>query len=135
LIWIGALMVLSRRGLEQAGPEPGQEGNETAEPAARRRLKPFMHGLVTQGANPKAIFFFTALLPQFIDATRPVPAQVAILGISSILLEVMVLALYIAACHRARAVVRRPGLSVGLNRAAGVLLIGAGAGLAAMRRR
>jgi homoserine/homoserine lactone efflux protein len=128
LIWIGArMLLLLDGGFEGAVAEGGK-------PGSRRGLKPFAHGLVTQGANPKAIVFFTALLPQFIDPASPVPMQVAILGISSVLIEVGVLGLYIAACHRARAVVRRPGLSNLLSRAGGLLLIGAGAGMAALRR-
>ena len=127
LVWIGARMILSGRGAEAETPE----GDE---PEARRRLKPFAHGLVTQGANPKAIVFFTALLPQFIEPSAGVASQVAILGVSSIVIEMGVLALYVGACHRARAVVRRPGLALTLNRAGGILLIGAGAGLAAMHR-
>ena len=99
-----------------------------------RSLAPFAHGLMTQGANPKALVFFTALLPQFIDPAAGVPAQVAILGVSSIVIELGVLALYVAVCQRARGVVHRPTFATSLNRAGGVLLIGAGARLAAMRR-
>src|SRR5262249_4888401 len=122
--------VLSRRGAGEAA----LAGETGMEPESRRRLKPFAHGLVTQGANPKAIVFFTALLPQFIDPAGGVASQVALLGISSIVIELAVLALYVAACPRARAVVRRPGLALILNRGGGLMLIGAGAGLAAMRR-
>jgi len=126
LIWIGLKMILSRSG--QPAPAGG------APPSVTRPRSSFMHGLVTQGANPKAIVFFTALLPQFIDPRAPVAGQVAILGISSIVIELGVLALYVAACHSARAMVRRPGVAATLDRAGGLLLIGAGAGLATMRR-
>jgi threonine/homoserine/homoserine lactone efflux protein len=36
--------------------------------------------VVTQGANPKALLFFTALLPQFIHPEAGVAVQLAILG-------------------------------------------------------
>jgi homoserine/homoserine lactone efflux protein len=127
LVWTGLRMILARGGPESPEGTP-------SEPESRRRLAPFAHGMVTQGANPKAIVFFSALLPQFIDPALAVPSQVAILGISSIIIELCVLAVYIAACHRARAMVKRPGLSGALNRAGGVLLIGAGLGLAALKR-
>jgi hypothetical protein len=90
------------------------------------------HGLITQGANPKALVFFTALLP-FVDSGRAIAPQIAILGISSII-EFTVLALYVAVCQRARGMVQRPGFATALNRAGGVLLIGAGAGLATTNR-
>src|SRR5262249_51218877 len=44
-------------------------------------------GFVLQTANPKALLFFTAILPQFIDAGRNVALQVIVLGISSIVVE------------------------------------------------
>jgi len=124
LIWIGAGMLLARRTVIA--------GTDTAAP--QRGWGPYTCGVVTQGANPKALVFFSALLPQFISPGAPVPAQVAILGVSSMVIELVVLGIYSAVCHRARAMVQRPGIATSLNRAGGALLIGAGAGLATMRR-
>jgi len=59
---------------------------------------------------------------------------VAILGVSELVIELGVLALYVAVCQRARGMVQRPTFATSLNRAAGVLLLGAGARLAIMRR-
>jgi homoserine/homoserine lactone efflux protein len=124
LVWLGLRMLLSRAN--------AFEPASTATP--RRTLRPFTHGVVTQGANPKALVFFTALLPQFIHPASAVPYQVTILAVSSILIELAVLSVYVAVCHRARGMLHRPGFATSLNRAGGVLLIGAGAGLATMRR-
>jgi homoserine/homoserine lactone efflux protein len=127
LVWLGLRMIFSRSaGFAQAAAE------DTS--SATRPMTSFSHGLLTQGANPKALVFFTALLPQFINPRGPVSFQVAILGVSSILIELMVLSLYAAACDRARTIVQRPGFATTLNRTGGVLLIGAGAGMAAIRR-
>jgi len=126
LIWIGARMLLSRANAF----DPTDAGG----PAPRQSLTPFTHGVVTQGANPKALLFFTALLPQFINPEAAVPAQVAILAVSSILIEFVALSIYVAVCQRARRLAQRPALAASLHRAGGVLLIGAGAGLATMRR-
>ena len=90
-----------------------------------------VQGLVTQLANPKAIVFFTALLPQFVDPTRPVAMQLIILGVISILVELPVLLMYGFAADRGRA---RYGKHAPLfERLAGACLIAAGAKLAAMR--
>ena len=62
------------------------------------------------------------------------PAQIAVLGVSSILIELAVLGIYVALCHRARGMIRRTAFASALNRAGGALLIGAGAGLATIRR-
>ena len=49
----------------------------------RPRTRSFIQGFLTQVANPKALIFFAAILPQFIDTSAPVAFQVMILGISS----------------------------------------------------
>jgi homoserine/homoserine lactone efflux protein len=91
----------------------------------------FVQGLLTQLANPKAIVFFTALLPQFVDPARPVAMQFVILGVISIVVELPVLLLYGYAADRGRA---RYGRHAPLfQRLAGACLIAAGAKLAAMR--
>jgi homoserine/homoserine lactone efflux protein len=123
LVWLGLRMLLTRA-LALTGDDPAQ----------RRAGAPLRHGVVTQGANPKALVFFGALLPQFVDPARSVPTQIAILGVSSILIEFAVLGLYVAVCHRARGMMQRPAFSSALNRAGGALLIGAGAGMATIRR-
>jgi len=126
LIWVGFRMLLSR----SSAFEP-----VNAVTAIRRRsARPFTHGLVTQGANPKALVFFTALLPQFIQPHSPVPLQVAVLAVSSILIEFVVLSLYVAVCRQARDRMDQPRFATSLNRAGGLLLVGAGAGLATLRR-
>jgi len=91
----------------------------------------FVQGLFTQLANPKAIVFFTALLPQFIDPTRPVAMQLLILGVISIVVELPVLLLYGYAADRGRARYARHAPL--FERLAGACLIAAGAKLAAMR--
>jgi homoserine/homoserine lactone efflux protein len=98
-------------------------------PAQQPRTS-FWRGFVTQAANPKALVFFTALLPQFIQPSAGVPMQILILGVSSIVLEFGVLGLYVAASTRARLWTKAPGLSAALQRSAGALLVVAGARLA-----
>jgi threonine/homoserine/homoserine lactone efflux protein len=49
--------------------------------------KPFRQGLVVGSSNPKTAIFFLAFLPQFVDPTAgPVAPQIAILGVTFILL-------------------------------------------------
>jgi threonine/homoserine/homoserine lactone efflux protein len=124
LVYLGARMALSRT---PAAPESGA----AREPA--RHAGVFWNGFVTQIANPKAIIFFAALLPQFIDPDRPAAFQIAILGTSSVVIEFAVLSIYVATCHAARHRLSEPRYHAWLVRAAGVLLITAGARLAATR--
>jgi homoserine/homoserine lactone efflux protein len=85
----------------------------------------FMQGLVTQLANPKAIVFFTALLPQFVDPKAGrLPLQFLILGMISIFIELPVLAAYGFLADRGRELYGRHGRWV--ERFAGGFLVAAG---------
>jgi homoserine/homoserine lactone efflux protein len=92
----------------------------------------FVRGFVVQAANPKALVFFVALLPQFIDPTQPVGLQLVILGASSVVIECAVLTLYAAVAARARAVAGQRW-SAPLERIGGGFLVAAAARLALVR--
>ncbi len=91
-------------------------------------------GFFLQMSNPKAIVFFSALVPQFIDLHRPVASQVTILGVTSTICEFCVLFLYSVTASAVSGFARKPAFAKWTNRAAGIMLIGAGAGLAALGR-
>jgi homoserine/homoserine lactone efflux protein len=107
-------------------PEPG--------PDSRGGQRILRDGFFLQAANPKALLFFTAILPQFIDARNNVVFQILVLGVSSILVEFVILFIYGQLAGRALATARSPRFEKITNRIAGSLLIGAGIGLARLRR-
>jgi threonine/homoserine/homoserine lactone efflux protein len=119
LVWMGLGMLFSR-----SRPLPP--------PSPRLVRRTFLRGLVVQGANPKALVFFVALLPQFIDPNASVPLQILVLGISSTVLELGVLTLYVVTAARAREMVGS-GFAARLERIGGVFLVAAGARLALVR--
>jgi threonine/homoserine/homoserine lactone efflux protein len=128
--WVGAayLVFLGLRMLLGRSPA-GLEASEAHSPT--RYAGVFWNGFLIQIANPKAIIFFAALLPQFIDPDQSAATQIAILGMTSVVVEFAVLAVYVAACRAARQWVRSPRFGAWLGRVAGLLLVIAGAKLAA----
>jgi threonine/homoserine/homoserine lactone efflux protein len=93
-----------------------------------------VNGVVLQVANPKALVFFVALLPQFIDPRGSVLAQVAILGVTSVVIEFFVLLAYGALAGRLTSVAARPRFQTLANRVAGTMLVAAGVSVALQRR-
>src|SRR5580704_5190418 len=76
----------------------------------------YLGELTLQLANPKALLFFLALLPQFIDPVRPVVPQMLILAATSMLPEFCILLGYGWLAHRALHASAKFGMSSGMNR-------------------
>jgi homoserine/homoserine lactone efflux protein len=125
LIYLGVQSLLSKSSILTL-PEA------TLQAAEGKRI--LRDGFFLQGANPKALLFFTAILPQFIDPKQPVALQILILGVSSIVVEFVVLSIYGQLAGRALAAARNPRYEAWTNRVAGSFLIAAGVGLARLRR-
>jgi homoserine/homoserine lactone efflux protein len=124
LVWLGLMAFAGRsRALSVTAGDAG--------PVGWGRM--FGNGFVLQVANPKALVFFVALLPQFIDARGSVVVQVLILGATSVVIEFFVLLAYGAAAGRATALAGRPRFRTLANRLAGSMLIVAGVGIARIR--
>ena len=97
-------------------------------------LRIWRDGFLLQGSNPKALLFFAAILPQFIEPNYSIPFQVLVLGVSSIIVEFLILAAYGKLAGRTMVLANDPRFERISNRVAGVLLIGAGLGLARLRQ-
>ena len=63
-----------------------------SEPPAAHSL--FLRGFLTSMTNPKAVIFFAALFPQFLNMTRPVAPQALLLGVIYILVDGTFLSAY-----------------------------------------
>jgi homoserine/homoserine lactone efflux protein len=76
----------------------------------------YLGALTLQLANPKALLFFLALLPQFIDPAVPVVPQMLILAATSMVPEFCILAGYGWLAHRAVHASARFGVTGNMNR-------------------
>jgi threonine/homoserine/homoserine lactone efflux protein len=83
LTWLGV------RTLRSAASMPRFAGSNEHHP-----LRLSIEGFVLQASNPKAMLFFAAFLPQFIEPSRSVPTQLGILGGTSLFIEFLILTVY-----------------------------------------
>ena len=90
-------------------------------------------GFLTLWGNPKALLFFGAFIPQFVDPHYAAWPQVVVLGLIEICAAAITDVGYILVSVGARNVLAGPAL-VWVNRIAGVILIGAAIWLASLSR-
>ncbi|HEX3914461.1 MAG TPA: LysE family transporter [Steroidobacteraceae bacterium] len=116
--WLGAayLIYLGLRALRSANSMHSVAlGGEPAQPGRDLRGV-YLAALTLQLANPKALLFFLALLPQFIDPSIPVVPQMLILAATSMVPEFCILTAYGWLAHRAAHATARFGVTGNMNR-------------------
>ena len=77
LVWIGIRQIIASFG-------PGSDSPDVTEVSL---LRLWLRGFITSAANPKAVVFFAALFPQFLDPQNALLPQIAILGLSYIAID------------------------------------------------
>jgi homoserine/homoserine lactone efflux protein len=116
----------------QAAPAPLRAENMPHPP--RRRAALVLSGFLVNASNPKAIIFILAVLPQFIELQQPQLPQYALMALTMIVVDLLVMAAYTGLAARVLRVLRSPAQQRLLNRTFGGLFMVA-AGLLAMVRR
>ena len=96
--------------------------------------RPFLDGLIVQIANPKAMLFFGAILPQFVDKTHSVPRQIGVLSVTGITVEAIALTGYSLAAGWLRRSADLARVRMWLDRIGGVMLVCVGVATALYRR-
>jgi homoserine/homoserine lactone efflux protein len=130
LVWLGGKLLRAPGTLDQPGGAPAPP----SPPRPRPRSGFFLQGFLVILSNPKALLFFGAFIPQFVDPNGNAARQVVLLG--AIFMAVATL------CDGAYAVlVGRLGLALSgrrvrlASRLSGGLLVGGGLWLALVRAR
>lgn len=112
LVWIGVKTVRASFG---GAPELA-----TSNEGSIKSL--WLRGFITSAANPKAIVFFAALFPQFINQEQALASQVFVLGFTYVLIDGVFLAFYgFSASWLARRLQKK--YHSWINRASGLSLI------------
>jgi threonine/homoserine/homoserine lactone efflux protein len=89
---IGALYLIWL-GIKTFRSDAGALDIKKAATDSRKRLhSPYARGLLVGSSNPKAILFFTAFFPQFLNPIEPFAPQYAILALTFVTFEFSVLA-------------------------------------------
>lgn len=95
----------------------------------------FLQGFVTSASNPKAIVFFAALFPQFIDSSAsamPIWIQFVILGVVFLIIDGLSVFLYAATAGQAASWLSKKRRVATQRRITGAALVGA-AGLLSLK--
>ncbi|MFW2161404.1 LysE family transporter [Acinetobacter beijerinckii] len=74
------------------------------------------HGFVVNMSNPKAIVFLLAVLPQFLDLSRPQALQYLIMAITMVAIDLIVMAAYTGLASKVLRLLRSPRQQKYLNR-------------------
>jgi threonine/homoserine/homoserine lactone efflux protein len=134
LKWVGAAYLVWL-GIKLWRAPVGNDSGSTLETSpAERPLRIFVHTYAVTALNPKSILFFVAFLPQFLDLSRPLFAQMAIFETTFLILATINAALYAWLAAAAGSTIRKPNVRRIVNRLGGSLLIGAGLLTAGLKR-
>jgi homoserine/homoserine lactone efflux protein len=125
LIVLGALMIL--------GARKKAEARASAETPPLWR-GPYMQGLVGHLANPKAVLFYAAFLPQFITPNTASLSVLLLLAATAIAIDTAAMLAYAWASARSGKLMRDVGAIMWRQRIAGAAQIAVGGILAAMRK-
>jgi homoserine/homoserine lactone efflux protein len=126
LLYLGLGAIVGSAGPLHISPSKREAGN---------RHKAFLKGFVVEASNPKALLYFSALLPQFVDISRPVFPQLAIMCFITFFIDLLCYSLYAYLGHKSSSVAISPFILKGINRTAGGMLIFAGLKMATVERQ
>src|SRR5687767_8546266 len=122
LVWLGYKLLRSPESLNQPGTTPAPRGGFV------------LQGFLVLMANPKALLFFGAFIPQFIDPRGNYAGQIILLGLTAMAVALLTDGAYALLTGRAGALLSRARVRL-VSRISGAFLIGGGVWLALTRAR
>ncbi len=96
------------------------------------RKKLFSQGILVQLANPKALMYFSALLPQFIDPSAPIFLQMVIMGTTCLIADIVVYSLFSRLGEKLAKQQLKAWMVTAINKVAGITLVSVGISMASL---
>ncbi|MGH8318866.1 MAG: LysE family translocator [Steroidobacteraceae bacterium] len=124
LIWLGI----------KAWRAHGAKGFAIVPTAKQSSRAVFLQGFLIAITNPKALVFYIAFLPQFVDSHLPAGPQLLVMIGTMVVMALLSDSAYAVLAGRARGWFTAPGRRRLQSRITGTLLIGVGCGLLLARR-
>lgn len=125
LVWLGI-----RQWRAPAVPLAAEGGE--APSVSRREL--FVRGWIVNALNPKGTVFLLAVVPQFLEPSRPLLPQYAVIALTLAFTDLVVMAGYTALAARVLRALKSPAHLKAMNRSFGALFVAAGTLLAFFKR-
>ncbi|MDE5176776.1 LysE family translocator [Vibrio fluvialis] len=132
--WLGAayLAYLGLKALTSTQDHYEMTNGESSQVAGYRSH--YVSGFIVGASNPKAILFFTALFPQFIDPQAELFAQYVIFASTFMIMELSWLCFYAYLGAKSSTWILVKGRAKLFNRLTGGVFVGAGAWLSTVSR-
>jgi threonine/homoserine/homoserine lactone efflux protein len=125
LIWLGIQLWRAKHSVH------GLSGQAFGDMPRRRMLR---NAYVVTALNPKSILFFVTFVPQFVDPSRPLMAQFAILVATFVILAALNVVLWALLAGEINTRLKSPSAMRLVNRFGGTCLIAGGVFAATLRR-
>jgi threonine/homoserine/homoserine lactone efflux protein len=123
LVWLGIKLIRSPvEGVNADAPPPPPRGGF------------FLQGFLVLLSNPKVLVFFGAFIPQFVDMSRDHVSQVALLGVTFMVIGAITDAIFALLAGRVRLFFSSSRTRL-VSRISGAIMIGGGLWLALTRAR
>lgn len=122
--WVGVAYLIYLGGSAIFSPSGGLVINNGVPLRKGRSL--FAQGFLIEFSNPKALLYFSAILPQFLDVNRPILVQFFIMWGTAFALQCVIYAAYAYLGERLTRGGVRSWVVTAINRTAGTALIFAG---------
>ena len=121
--WFGVAYLLYLAYLQWTAPISDIQIQHDSKNKSKAKL--IWSGFLVNMSNPKAIVFLLAVLPQFLDLSKPQWIQYAVMAVTMVTIDLMVMAGYTGLAAKALRLLKSPKQQTVLNRTFAVLFAGA----------